>query len=318
MIKKLKNSLSKRKVKIFLVFLLCSSLAWLLSNLSESYISSTTFNLGFEEVPDSLLLTNVSKNKIDVKLRASGFQFLSYGFNKKIITIDLSSIENIDSKYFVPQRVYKRQIDKQLSNSIELMDLDNDTIFFDFFKVYSKEVPVVSAIELTLAQNHLLEDEMIIKPNKVTIKGPKNEIDSIASVRTSAIVLSELTSDFSQNVVLIKPPAIVNTEFSIKAVTISGVVSKFSEKIIDVPVEVINLPEGMEIQTFPNIVPVLCKAKLNELKGLTASDFSLVVDYNSNKDRTTNILPLQLMKKPEKVHSALPMKTQVEYILRKK
>ncbi|PCJ94055.1 MAG: hypothetical protein COA50_12915 [Flavobacteriaceae bacterium] len=308
---------SKRKVKIFLVFLLCSSLAWLLSNLSEPYTSNTTFNLGFEEVPDSLLLTNVSKNRIRVKLKASGYQFLSFGFKRKNVSINLSSIQKIGSTYFVPQRVYKAQIERQLSNSIALLDLDNDTIFVDFFKVYSKEVPVISVIDLVLAPNHLLEGELLINPSTVIVKGPKSEIDSITGVRTTEMVLTELTSDFSHDIALIKPAEIVNTEFSIKSVNISGTVSKFSEKIIKVPVEVINLPDGLIMQTFPNTVSILCKAKLEELRVLGASDFLLSVDYHAIKEGSTNILPLQLLKKPEKVHSAVPMETQVEYILRK-
>ncbi|NJB69561.1 hypothetical protein GGR42_000023 [Saonia flava] len=317
MIKRLKYGLSKRKVKIFLLFVLCSSLAWLISNLSESYTSNSSFDLEFVNIPDTLLFSNVSKNNVDAKLQANGFQFLNFGLNRKKINLDLSTVQNNGTKYFIPQQVYKRQIEKQLSSSIDLLDLDNDTIFFDFFKLYIKEIPVVSNLGITLAQNHLLEGELLIKPSTISIRGPKSEIDTIMSVKTSSKVLSDLNSDFSYPVTLVKPEGLLNTEYLTGTVKISGIVSKFSEKIIDVPISIVNLPEGMGIQTFPNTVSILCKAKLDALKELSASDFLLTVDYAMIENNPNNTLPLQLVKIPNSIYSAHPLEAEVEYILKK-
>ncbi|MGB5818237.1 MAG: CdaR family protein [Saonia sp.] len=316
MITRIKNSLSKRKVKIFFIFLLCSGLAWFLSNLSEAYTSRATFDMEYTNVPDSLLLTGVSQDEIDVKLRASGFQFLWFNFTNKKVAIDLSTLDYKGSTYFISQNSYKKQIEKQLSNSMLLLEMDNDTLFFDFFKVFSKEVEVKPILQIDLAQNYLLDGKLLIEPQMITVTGPENEIDTIKVVRTEAMVLSDLTSDFSSTLNLHRPENLKNTKYSLNAIKVSGKVSRFSERIIDVPVQVINGPEETTVKTFPNVVSILCKAKINVLKNLSASDFQLIVDYGSIESNS-NTLPLVLRNKPEDVHSARPLETQVEYILKR-
>ena len=85
--KEVKRSNDKRKINIFLIFLLCSFLAWLVSRLSETYVDRTTFDLEYINIPDSLLLGDNSLKNVDVRLRASGFQFLGYYYNGKKIEI---------------------------------------------------------------------------------------------------------------------------------------------------------------------------------------------------------------------------------------
>ena len=106
MIQKIKNSLKKRKVKVFLIFLFCSTSAWFISKLSEPYISNTSIGLNYRNTSDDLLLVNSSQDKIDVKLKAVGFQFLGFSFNKKNVVIDLSTVVKEGRQYYLP---YQKQ-----------------------------------------------------------------------------------------------------------------------------------------------------------------------------------------------------------------
>lgn len=317
MISKIKKVLNQRKVNIFLVFLLCSSIIWLISNLSESYINTTTFNLTYSNAPDSLLLVKSPRDKIDVKLRASGFQFLGYNFRNKRINLNLNNVQKRGLTYFVPQQEYKKQIDRQLSKNMELLDIDSDTLYFEFERLYTKSIPVEPRIGISLAQNFMLEGKLLIQPDTISITGPKNEVDTIAKVWTRELDLREISSDFSQKVGLMEYVDLKNTVFSTNEVTISGKVSRFSEKIIDVPVTVKNLPESIQIRTFPKVISILCKGKMEELKNLKPEDFELVADYNSILNSQDNMLLLELAKSPESLHSARPLEHQVEYILKR-
>lgn len=301
---------------MFLMFLVCSALIWFIDNLSESYISNATFNLEYINVPDSLLLTNASKNKVDVKIQASGFQFLSFNIKNKNVKIDLSTPNKVGNKYFIAQNVYRKQIDKQL-RSMTLLEIDQDTLFFKFTEIASKKVPVNSRININLSQNFILDGELKIEPDTIIVKGPKSSIDSINSVNTLKLDFPEATSNFTHKVELYKSPELENTTFSTNSVFIYGKVARFSEKIIDVTIQVINLPEGFQIRTFPDKVSVLCSAKIDDLKNLGSSGFQVVADYDAIKDDSSNIIPLELVKKPENLQSAVLNKNQVEYILKR-
>lgn len=317
MIQKIKNSLKKRKVKVFLVFLFCSTSAWFISNLSESYIGTTTFELNFTNTSDDLLLVKASKDKINVKLEAVGFKFLGFNFKKKDIVIELSAVAKAGKQYYLAPQNYRTQIEKQLPGSMRLIDIEKDTLFFDFQEVISKEIPVKPLLQLSLATNYLLDGTLEITPATVVVKGPRNEVDSITHVMSSKISLTDLTSDFTRTLALDLPDGLHYTTFSASSITISGKVSRFSEKMMLVQIKVLNLPSGTSIKMFPEKVNVLCKGTISALKNLEASDFEVVADFNKMQNNRSKQIALKLNQKPEDLSSAVLQETRVEYILKR-
>lgn len=315
MIEKIKNGLKKRKVKVFLVFLLCSTLAWFVSKLSETYTSTAVFDLEYVDSSDDRMLIHASHDKINIKLEALGFQFLAFSFGNKKVQIDLSATRKKAEEFFIAEKDYSDQIEKQLYSSMKLLEIESDTLFFDFQDIITKRVLVKPRIKLNLAQNYLLDGALIINPDTITIKGTKDEIDTIDQVLTTPIDLTRLTSDFSKKASIIKSEELKNTTFSSNSVRISGKVSKFSEKILKVAVKVIYLPENTTLTMFPDVVNVLCKGSLDALKKLKPSDIEVIVDYRK-RSNSSKKLPVVLRKKPMELYSAILQETEVEYILK--
>ena len=317
--KKIKSTLQKRKVKIFLVFLFFSSLAWFISKLSDNYTGRAVFDLEYRNVPDSLLFSGASKNKVEVKLKASGFTFLGFSFGNKKVRIDVSKAKQVNHQYVVPKNTYQLQIEKQLPQSMELLSIDEgDDIILELFALYTKKIPVVSKLKIELEQNFMLESDINIKPDSIIIKGPKEEIDKISNLQTEKKEINNVSNNFSEKLALILPEKLKNIKFSNVDVKVYGTVSRFSEKVIMVPVEVINLPEDFEIKIFPDIVGVLCKAKIDNLKNLKASDFKVVADYNLITKKEQPTIPLEIKIYPEILHAANVMDNEVTYILKRK
>ena len=309
-----KNTNKRRKTNIFIVFLICSALIWLISKLSETYTQRVSFDLSFVNSPDSLLLINTSKESVGVRLSASGFGFLSFNLGRNSLNIDLSKVKKTAGSYYVGRDSYENQIETQLPGSMSLLEVDQDTLFLYFEKLHTKEVQIVPDLVIELAQNHLLEENLILTPSKVKIIGPKSEIDTIEQIHTLASTLPNVSQDFSIEVELAKSEGLVNTTFELNSVQVSGKVFRFSEQMIDIPVEVINLPAGVEVRTFPHIVSVLCKAPVDRLKNLRPTDFELVADFNLART-DEKLLELKLQQRPEGVYDTQLMKTEVEFIL---
>ncbi len=308
------NKQYKRKVNIFIVFLICSGLIWLISKLSETYTQRSAFKLSYVNAPDSLLLTGASKLEVDTRLRASGFKFLSYNFGREALNIDLSDVKSSKGNYFINKETYQKQIENQLPGNMTLLEVDQDTLFVYFKKLISKEVKVSPNLTINLEQNYLLEGPLVLDPPSITIRGPKSEIELVDEIFTVSSTFAKVVEDFNATVALSKPAELENTVYEVEQVKISGKVFKFSEQLIQVPVEVINLPEGAEIKTFPNTIPVLCKARLDRLKNLGPQDFELVADFAANRTQSQQ-LELKLLNKPDEVYDAQLMETKVEFIL---
>lgn len=308
------SGLNKRKVKVFSLFLLCSFSAWFISNLSDTYESRSNFILNFRNLPDTLLLGKHSEEQMEVKLRTSGFQFLYYNFFKKRINIDVSNVRYQNGNYVLGEAELKKQIDQQLSQNISLLDLDRGQLTVDLYQVEARKIPVKANLSLQLEQNHILEGNLQIEPDSIMVKGPSAEIDTIRELWTAPIQLNNVSADFSKDAVLKFPKGLENSVFLTNRVTVSGKVAKFSEKVFDVPVRMVNFPEGFQVKTFPSSVTVLCKAGVDRLKEITAADFEVVADYGALQG-TGNTLFLKIKGSPERVYDVKLQETTVNFVM---
>lgn len=312
---KQKNTpLDKRKLQIFLVFLLCSFLIWLISKLSENYTERTSYEMVFVRVPDSLLLTSASKTNVSARIQSSGFQMLSSGFKRNQINIDVSQARIRGNRYFISPAAYRRQMEQQLSGSVSLQEVDSDTLFLEMYALMARKVPVRADINMDLAQNYMMRGPLQIEPDSIVIRGPENEVGHIAEVTTELLELPDLQKDFSTEVRLKMPDTVSSISMETDRVLVKGEVFRFSEKMLEIPVRVLNLPENTEIKIFPNTISVLCRAELDTLKTLEESQFVLDVDFNDIKEGV-KYLPVTLSQKPETVQSAQVMVEEVEYLL---
>ncbi|ASV31990.1 CdaR family protein [Maribacter cobaltidurans] len=316
-IERIKAGLKKRKVKVFLVFLFFSFLAWFVNNLAQTFVGITSFNLNYVNVPQEFLLKEIPKSQLQARIRAVGFQLIGFGIRKKNIQINLAEVRKKNDQYFIPPSVYRRQVQSQLSNDMELLEMDNDTIFVKFTSLESKEVPVLPRLNITYAKNHALMDSLLIEPRTITINGPKTQIDTIESVRTSYMELLNVETDFSQKLTVVKSRELQDTNFEPSSVTISGKVYRFSEQVFDVPVVMRNLPDSVQVRMFPDVVQVVCQAPLDILKDISPEDFLVVADYNQIVGGDQNVLPLILEEKPENINNADLRSKEIEFILKK-
>lgn len=318
MIEKIKKGLKEKEVKVFLVFLFFSTLVWFVNKLSNNFNGAAVFDLNYTNIPENLILVNASHDQLGVKLDALGFHFLGMSVSNKKVQIDISKTDKKGNEFYISKTDFEKQIERQLPNSMKLEGVMTDTLFFNFQEVIIKKVPVEPDVRINLAQNYLLDGGLLIEPDSITIKGPKNQIDTIDYVKSSKIDLTKLTSDFSEITSIIKSEALSKTIFSNESVIVSGKVSKFSEKKVSLKIEILNIPIDVSIQTFPEYVDVICLGTLETLKELDISDFQVVADYQELKNKKSQKLSLILQRKPSKLYNATVMLTEVEYILKRK
>ena len=268
----------------------------------------------FVNPPDSLLFEKASPENVKVRLSANGFQFLYFNIGKKKVQIDLSQVRRRAGTYYVARENYQGQIERQLPRNMSLLELEADTLYLAFEKIFTKTVKVVPNLNLELASNHLLEGELEIDPPTIDINGPGDEIYQVEEVYTVSQDLTDLSEDFNITVELSRLADLSNTTYSENTVRIAGKVYRFSEQLIDIPVKVINLPEGVEVRTFPNTISALCKARIDLLKSLRPQDFELVADF-AKAEEGRQELEVKLLSKPEGVYDAKLQENKVEFIL---
>lgn len=314
-IKSVFEKVNSRKMKVFLLFLLCSFLAWSVSKLSVDYESKTNFEIEYVNIPDSLLSMKSSKKRIAAKIEASGFQFLNYALNPKMIRLNLQNVLEEEGTYFLTANTVKNQMENQLPNSVSLLELSEPIHYTDLYVVASKYVPVIPKLNLRLSQNHVLSEKLMTQPDCVLIKGPEKVIGSIDNISTFPEDLSDISNDFSRKLRLQPIDSLGTVVMDVNEVMVSGKVVRFSEKEFDVTVTARNLPDGYRLKMFPDHVQLLCKAGIDRLKILKPEDFDVFVDFSSVVDG--KYLIVQIYQEPQDVFSVRLLQNRVEFVLEK-
>ncbi len=316
-IKTLLKEVNQGKVKIFLLFLICSFLAWAVSKFSETYESRTSFDLEFYNFPDTLLLNPGANTSVSAKVRASGFQFLGYTLSRKTLKVNVENVLQDDQGYFLTANTLKNAIEPQLPNRVSLLELVEPIYFVDLYEVGRKKVPVTPNVIVNTVQNYMLKDKLSIQPESIAIKGSKENIEKIRYVTTAYLQLDGVSKDFTRKVSLEALDSLNNVVMERSEVRVSGEVVRFSEKEYLVTVSPSNVPPGYRLRLFPNQVKLVCKAGIERLKVLNPSDFNIMVDYTASENSGNKRLYLEVGDLPEEVFSVRLLREEVEFVLEK-
>lgn len=310
------NGLDKKKVKVFLLFLVLSFVAWSVSKLSQNYDSWITVDLKATNIPDSLLLKENAVTNARLHVNASGFRLLGMGLKQKSFDVNVNKVRARNHDYFLKANTVQDQLNEKFSSAI-IRRVSPDTLFFDLYQVVAKKVKVLGNIGLKPAQNYILQGKIKYEPDSVLVKGPSKEIDTIVTIYTEPRNFENVDKDIAESLPLIIPSNIKDSEFSNVSVKIFAKVVRFSEKLISVPVSVENIPTDYNVKIFPNMVTLLCKAPEKELKGITGKDFKVVAKYDSTLVKS-NTLYLKILEKPGSVFYSKLQEETVKFVLEQK
>ena len=318
MLDKIKQGINQRKARVFSVFLACSFVIWLVSNLSESYESRALFGLEYDRVPEGLALEKGIQQQLRLKLRASGFRFLTRSFGEKSLTINLNSLnEDNNGAYYLTRSQLSGQIEKQLTNAVSLLELelDSDTLYIAAYPLKQKTVPIRPNLQLNVAKNYRLYGEVEVIPDSVVIEGPEYELSKTMEITTQPVSLQEVSSDFSEQTSLLHPESLMNSTLSASTVLVKGEVDRFSEQEIRIEISRKGIPDSVPVQLFPENVSLICRGRPENLKKLSPASFRVeTVQTDLNEWSTATSLALQVTKQPDSILSVRIVPARVRVV----
>ena len=127
------------------------------------------------------------------------------------------------------------------------------------------------------------------------ISGPASTVELIQQWKTDSLVLSDLRSDKTVAVALLKPPDELSLGTPQTEVRIN--VEQFTEKSLFVPLTIRNGPDSLKI--FPQQIKLTCVVGLSQYNEVTPRDFTVEVDLqNVPVSEDKNTAPIQLTQQP--------------------
>ena len=304
----------KKRLNVFVTFLMLALLFSLLTKLSSNYTKSISFQLNPINVPEDIVIINDSLQKIDIVVTTFGFRLFKYYFNKPEIDIDFSNLEATKSQYIWTTQRERQQIVSQFNPKDDIGIINPDTILFSYSKNGVKMIPIILNQDITFSAGYNLYEDLKIMPDSIKVIGPKSIIDTIKMVQTEIAILEDVNKNISQSIKLKLPKLNSNIIFSDSEVMVKGKVERFTEGSVDVPVNIINVPEDIKLNYYPKTIPVIFSTTLDKYKLINSGSFLVECDFNEIKKDNSYLTP-KIKRTPETVKYVRLDVKRVEFIL---
>lgn len=311
------KSTFNKNITAFFICLLVSAFCWFLIVLSKNYQERTSFKVEYINLPQNKALINRLPDSIELDVTANGFAFFEERVfsKKKKLQVDCSRLRmNRDSLSFLVTEGITVMMESQLGGEYSVQHIYPDTIFFNFSARSSRIVPVRLNINLGFEKQYQLSDSIHVEPSKVQVFGAKEMIDKIDHITTEYLVLNKLDRT------VVKELGFAESDhglgFSVDSVKVTIPVDRFTEGIIEVPVETEGLREGYSLKLFPDKVKLRYLVGISDLSRVNAGLFRVVVKYDKGAESSTR-LKVEVVESPSFVTGVRVDPEKVEYILRK-
>jgi YbbR domain-containing protein len=309
-----------RRLVSFLFCVVVSAFFWLLLSLSKEYNIVLSFPVEYLNQPEDKVIANDLPSRIEIEIRARGFDLVGYKLNpeRETIRIDLRDARASGTKNhsFLLTNSHTDKVTAQFSSNIHIIQIAPDTIFLDFNKKTSKKVPVKALLKIECEDEYELVDSVRVSPAYMEVTGGADALANIDTLRTYPMTLKNVKNSVLMKMNIRKTPELKQVDLTQQTVEVAAEVAKYTEASIELPVEVENLPQGYGLKTFPDKVTVKYRVRFEDYEKINTSMFRAVVDYSKIAEGS-NKLKVSLTKSPALVRALKLSTERVEYIIRK-
>jgi len=313
---RVKRFLMSKDLFIFLFFLIVSTGMWGLHAMRKTYETVIQIPVTYENFPLGYVQTGELPQKLKVTVSDRGNLLLSYRMTRRFSPISVSIEEPVRNEMEINTKMLEPAIQKQLNASTQIIKINPDVLHFQFVQLQKKILPVKLNRRIELAQQYTLSDTIEIKPRQVEVYAPKNMLDTMQFAYTELLVLANLKDTVRQPV---KMKEVKDISYSPSEVEVTVKAEPYTEKSVDVPVVVTNVPANHILRIFPSVVNVTFQLGVSLYDKVNATSFVLTVDYretlNANNQKK---IPVEIKKQPDKIFHVRINPRQVDYLIEEK
>ena len=177
-----------------------------------------------------------------------------------------------------------------------------------------KVIPVQLNSQVAFSPGYDIIDSFKLSPDSIKIIGHKTALDTIHFIKTALFAEENINTNILSIIELEIPNNFNGLSLSEESVSISGIVEKFTEGTIDVPIVIKNIPKGLSLNYYPKKVAVYYYTSLTEIKSITEDSFTIECDYLDINEQDSFLVP-QLVNSPDNIKNARLDTKRIEFIL---
>lgn len=313
---KLKSFLFTKDVLSFLVFLLLSATFWFVNALNKERELTMSLPVVYKGVPKDLMFVDELPSQIEVKVKDLGLNLWTYvGKKPGPVVIPFNQEIQENGMFSVSYSQLFALVTERLLPSSMILLMGPEKISSKYVRLHTKVLPVELISSITLGNQFMLSQPLEMEPREIEVYGPRYVIERLTKISTKILTVKELKDTISIQVSLEEIPSV---SYSVDHVLVRASAEMFTEKVVFIPVQIINNPSNLSILTFPAEIKVVFNISVSKFKSFENNDIQLVIDFDE-------IVKGDLTKKRLKIINNKPYITniriepeEVEFLLEEK
>lgn len=309
------SKVERRRISLFFVCLLFAVGAWMFFALSNRYVYQVQTLVHYVNFPDNKAFHSLQSDTIDLQIEGTGWQLLfsKLRINPQSVNIDLEKLEKQTYINLSDQLSY---INKQFESAQKVVNIHPDILYFDFSTRAVKKIPIRLNYDIRFENHYDISDTIQIYPSYVTVTGPVNELKKLDYWYTDTLKLKNITSNYNGKISLQRP---VKANISIypKLVDLKLMVDEYTEKVVDVPIVLLNNNEFKNVKLLPDKVEITFLTTLSNYSKIDRRNFEASVDLNNWKSKGYKQLPVVISKFPEFCELVKIEPQNIDFIIQK-
>jgi YbbR domain-containing protein len=309
------SATERRRVSAFFTCLALAVLAWIVTVLSNPNPYTVKEVLDFRNTPQKRAFHSLQSDTVNATINGTGWDMLFSKMNSanQSVAVDLQSLEN---KSYVVLSSQIDQINSKRGSGQQITRFNPDTLYFDFSNRKVKRIPVQLITAIKYQRQFYQSGDINIKPAYIIINGPASVIDKINEWSSDTLKLDSVGETVNTHVNL-QPVKEGNLSVYPKSVQVTIPVDEFTEKVVQVPVKIINNRDYEDVKIFPQKVKVTFTTSLSRYEEIDEDFFEATVDLDLWRLHSYKVLPVVLSKIPEYCKIVKIEPQNIDFIIKK-
>jgi len=308
------------KIKAFLqtdraILMGCIGIAlivWLFMKMSQTHETEIPLIVNFT-APDDKIFATRPDSIIKPKISGTGWAlFRRYiTAQRPVINVDdLSSLPTQTVSASELETLIQRQLPTQLRAGLRSYQFVN----IQLDDKAQKRIPLVIRRKIRPAPQYQFVVPPRLEPDSVTIYGPKTLIDTTKSWTTELLEISDIKEDIKPRVTL-NPHPNSEVSFDTTQIVCDIKVEQFTEKTLEVDIQIINAPDTLLLTIHPSKIKITCRVGLSNYDKVDKTQFAAVADFRKVNVNNSNYAPVKITRVPDFVKNTDVQPKDVEFII---
>ena len=305
---------TSKEFLIFLFFLALSGIFWLSLTLNETYEREFSVPVSVVGVPKNAVLTSDEVDTVRVTIRDKGIMlvFYKYGDALKHIELPFRNYTQNNGTGQIPASEIQKRIYQNLVSSSKITAIKPEKMEFFYNYGTKKQVPVRWSGRVIPEELYFIS-KVSYEPDSVTIYASQEKLDSINMVYTEQLNYANFRDTLIVDCNLAKLKGVKTVPDHIRIKFFTDVLTE--ERISNIPIVGINMPEGKVLRTVPAKTSVSFVAGVSVYRNLKPEDFTVIVDYDEIRRNPSEKCHVYLKNVPSGISRAKLETIMVDYLI---